>query len=38
MKPQCWQTIITAGIVAPLALSRALVSCTSMREYSLTVH
>jgi len=38
MNPQCWQTIITAGIVVPSALLRAAVSWTSIREYSLTVH
>jgi len=38
MNPQCWQTIITAGIVVLLWPLRPLVSWTSMRENSLTVH
>ena len=38
MNPQCWQTIITAGIVVPSLLLRSAVAWTSMRENSLTIH
>jgi hypothetical protein len=38
MKPQCSQTIMMAGIVVLSELFRSIVACTSILEYSLTVH
>jgi hypothetical protein len=38
MNPQFSHTIMTAGMVVLSTLFRSIVACTSIREYSLTVH
>jgi hypothetical protein len=38
MNPQFSQTIMMAGIVVLSGVLRSIVACTSILEYSLTVH